>query len=377
MSLTQDIKEFGLDLGYNRVGITTADPFPEYAGRLQERGESYAWFLPDETRLANRLDPRHVWPEAKSIIVLVLDYFRTSFPPVFDGKVARLYTSGIYLSQKHRLNGARRQLFLDFLTQNKVQINPRATVPDRLAACRTGATTFGKNNFVFMDGAGSFVSPFCLVTDTDLEPDPPSMTVDCPPNCTACIDACPTKALYAPLRLNPQLCIAYATFMTQDNYIPGITSHIPPDIRELMGQWIHGCDICQNICPRNQKRMKANLPPNEWLETMATDFDLRKVLNLSDDFYNRRVKPIMHHYIREKKYFQRNAAIALGNTLDPAFIPDLAQAMTDPEPLVRAYAAWALGRIGGEKAKAVLGVVLQRETSDLTRKEIEIALTKC
>ncbi|MDP2918677.1 MAG: epoxyqueuosine reductase, partial [Dehalococcoidia bacterium] len=211
MSLKQDIKEFGLDLGYSRVGITTTDPFMEYAGRLRERGDSYAWFLPDEERLANRLNPKRVWPEAKSIIVLVLDYFRTSFPEIFDGKVARLYTSGIYLSQKHRLSGARRQLFIDFLALNKVQVNTRVFVPDRLASCRAGVTTFGKNNFAFLDGAGSFVSPICIVTDTELEPDSPTETVDCPPNCTACIDACPTRALYGPLKLDPQRCIAYAT----------------------------------------------------------------------------------------------------------------------------------------------------------------------
>ncbi|MDP2920169.1 MAG: HEAT repeat domain-containing protein, partial [Dehalococcoidia bacterium] len=213
--------------------------------------------------------------------------------------------------------------------------------------------------------------------DTELEPDSPTETVDCPPNCTACIDACPTRALYGPLKLDPQRCIAYATFMTQDNYVPGITSNISPEIREKMGQWIHGCDICQNVCPRNQKRLKANLPPNEYLENIAGDFDLRKILNPTDEYYAKRVKPVMYQYIREKKYLQRNAAIALGNTLDPAYVPDLAQAMADSEPLVRGYAAWALGRIGGAEARQVLEASPQKETDGSVRKEIETALTKC
>jgi epoxyqueuosine reductase len=82
----------------------------------------------------------------------------------------------------------------------------------------------------------------------------------------------------------------------------------------------------------------------------------------------------MYNYIREKKYFQRNAAIALGNTGDPAFIPDLAQAMQDSEELVRGYAAWALGKIGGSQAKQVLEASRARETSESAKKEINAAL---
>ena len=162
--------------------------------------------------------------------------------------------------------------------------------------------------------------------------------------------------------------------MAQDNYPGGVTSYIPPDIREKMGSWIHGCDICQEVCPRNQKRLKAKLPPNEFLVKAAQDFELTKLLNLSDEFYAKRVQPLMYNYIRDKKYFQRNAAIALGNTGDPAFIPDLAQAMQDPEELVRGYAAWALGKIGGGQARQVLEASLARETAKSARREIEAAL---
>jgi epoxyqueuosine reductase len=162
--------------------------------------------------------------------------------------------------------------------------------------------------------------------------------------------------------------------MTQDGYPAGTTSNISPEIRDKMGSWIHGCDICQEVCPRNQKRLKAKLPPNEFLVKIAEDFELIKLLNLTDEFYIKKVQPLMYNYIREKKYFQRNAAIALGNTGDPAYIPDLAQAMQDSEELVRGYAAWALGKIGGSQAKQILEASLARETADSARKEIEAAL---
>jgi epoxyqueuosine reductase len=107
---------------------------------------------------------------------------------------------------------------------------------------------------------------------------------------------------------------------------------------------------------------------------LAEDFELTKLLNLSDEFYTTTVQPLMYSYIREKKYFQGNAAIALGSTGDPAVIPDLAQAMQDSEELVRGYAAWALGKIGGSQAKEILKGGLRRETSELARREIEPAL---
>jgi epoxyqueuosine reductase len=161
--------------------------------------------------------------------------------------------------------------------------------------------------------------------------------------------------------------------MTQD--VPGFqASYIPPEIREKMGTWIHGCDVCQEVCPRNRRRLETKLLENEFLARVAQDFELTKLLNLTDEFYMKRVQPLMYNYIRKKKYFQRNAAIALGNIGDPVFVPELARAILDAESMVRGYSAWALGRIGGSQARQVLEEALPRETDDFARKEIQAAL---
>jgi epoxyqueuosine reductase len=174
--------------------------------------------------------------------------------------------------------------------------------------------------------------------------------------------------------MNPSRCIAFNTFTTQDGRTGGISSYIPPDIREKMGSWIHGCDICQEVCPRNEKKLKANLPPDEYLIKIAWDFDLIRLLKLSDEFFAKSVQPLMYNYISEKKYFQRNATIAMGNTGDTAFVPALGQAMQEAEGLVRSCAAWALGKIGGSRAKQILELSLTRETLEPAKKEIEAAL---
>ncbi len=374
MSLSEDIKDFGLDLGYNKVGITTADSFPSYIAELSSRYEMYAWYINGGYQPLKGADLKSAMPSARSIITVVLDVSVKSFPEKLVGKIGRLYQARAYLAPRHRINGARRQLLREFLEKAGCEVARRLTVPERLAAARSGVVTYGKNNFAFAEGIGSFISITAFVVDVGLDYDEPTLEVKCPPGCTACIDACPTGALYEPLKMDPRRCIAFNTFMTQDNYLEGVTSYILPEIREKMGTWIHGCDICQEVCPRNQKRLRAKLPQDEFLVRIAQDFELTRLLNLSDEFYATRVRPLTYNYIREKKYFQRNAAIALGNLGDPAFIPDLSQAIQDSEALVRGYAAWALSKIGGSRARQALEASLSRETDEAARKEIEAAL---
>ena len=374
MSLTEDIKDFALDLGYSKAGITAADAFPDYIAELKSRHEMYGWYIEGPFQPITGADPRSVMPLAKSIITLVYDASKESFPDKLVGKIGRLYQARCYLTPRHRINGARRQLMREFLEGDGCEVARRLVVPERLAAARAGVVTYGKNTFAFAEGIGSFILITAFVVDAELEYDEPTIEEKCPPKCTACIEACPTGALYEPLKMDPRLCIAFNTFMTQDDFPGGVTSYIPPEIREKMGTWIHGCDICQEVCPRNQRRLKAKLPQNEFLAKVAQDFELTKLLNLSDEFYTKRVQPLMYNYIREKKYFQRNAAIALGNMGDTAFIPDLAQAMQDSEEMVRGYAAWALGKIGGSQARQVLEASLARETAESARREIEAAL---
>jgi len=374
MSLTEDIKDYALDLGYSRAGVTSADGFPEYISEIKSRYEMYAWYVEGALQPLAGADPRTVVPSARSIVVAVYDAARESFPEKLVGKIGRLYLSRCYLTPRHRINGARRQLLREFLEKNGGEVAPRVAVPDRMSAARAGVVTYGNNTFAFAEGIGSFILITTFVVNLELDYDEPTVKTECPPKCTACIDACPTGALYEPLKMDPRRCIAYNCFMTQDNYLPGVTSYIPTDIREKMGTWIHGCDLCQEACPRNQKRLKAKLPENEFLSRIARDFNLAKLLNITDDFYARSVQPLMYNYIKEKKYFQRNAAIAIGNTRDPALVPDLARAMQGSEEMVRAYSAWALGKIGGSQARQVLETSLSRETDDFARKEIEAAL---
>ncbi|PIR20960.1 MAG: tRNA epoxyqueuosine(34) reductase QueG [Deltaproteobacteria bacterium CG11_big_fil_rev_8_21_14_0_20_47_16] len=153
--------------------------------------------------------------------------------------------------------------------------------------------------------------------------------------CTRCIDACPTRAIMAPYKLDPRKCISYLTIEHKGS--------IPLEMRPLMGNHIYGCDICQDVCPWNRfatptpeaafEPRKGNLNP-----------ELMPLMYMSDDEFRARFKNSPIKRIKRAR-FLRNVAVALGNSKDPAAIPALQHAVEDPEPLIREHAEWALQQV--------------------------------
>ena len=373
MSLTKDIKDFALDIGYSHVGITSADSFSDHIEEVRSRGAIYDFYTASPRQYLKGAQPKKTMPSARSIISMVWDYSQKAFPESLLGKIGRIYQARCYNAPHHRINGARYQLMVNFLEKTGCEIGRGIIVPERRTAARAGIITFGKNNFAYAKKNGSFILLSSVIVDKELEYDPPTHDIKCPGDCTACMDACPTGAIYEPLKLDPRRCIAFNAWMTQDGR-PCVTSYIPPEIREKFGTRVHGCDACQEACLRNSAKLKAKLPEDPFLVQLAGDFSLLKMLEMSDRFYEKTVRPIMYNYINEKKYFQRNAAIALGNIKNPDHIPYLDRAMEEPEEMVRGYSAWALGKIGGQTARTVLETRLKKENSNFVIAEINAAL---
>ena len=377
MALAEDIKAYALDIGYTHVGIAPADDFCGHAEEVDSRGDLYDFYIQDPRRFMDGALLQKALPWAKSIICLVWDYAQKAFPEELIGKIGRIYQARCYGPPAYRINGARYQLMVEFVQKTGCRVARNVVVPERRAAARAGAITFGKNNFAYAGGSGSFIVLSSIVVDKTLPYDNPTMKIHCSEDCTACMDACPTGAIYAPLKLNPRRCISFNNWWTQDGRPPNISSRIPHDIRKRIGTRVHGCDACQEACPRNQFRLKGGLPKDPFLENIAKGFSLTKMLQMPDEFFKKSVQPLMYNYIREKKYFQRNAAIALGNLGDPQNLPIISEALTVPHDTVRSHAAWALGRLGGHTAKKTLSAALQTEASAWVREEIEMALAHC
>jgi epoxyqueuosine reductase len=375
MSLHFIIKEKALELGFSAVGIASAEPFSIYAAELASRPEMYDWRnrLSETTSLRNinlprYADPRQVLPGVKSLIVVTDSYAGEDFPPSLTGKIGRCYLKGLF-SPEENISKKRRRAFKRFLQElgMKAVYGP---APARLAGSRAGITNYGKNCFAFAnEGAGksSFVVNEPYLVDRELPPDSPTFTLGCPEGCRKCLDSCPTGALYGELKMDPRRCIAYLS------YFHG--GEIPRELRPRMGTWVYGCDLCQEVCPRNQKWMGEAKPIDRDLAAREPDLALTALLTMSQSHYEERVWPRFYYIRKEnRRLWQRNAAVALGNEGDPESVPALITALEDPEALVRAHVSWALGRVGGGKARAALEKRRKTEPDARVRPEIEEAL---
>ena len=255
---------------------------------------------------------------------------------------------------------------------------------DRAAANRAGIGWFGKNTNILTPQLGSWVFLGQVITDLDLKPDAP-LQKSCG-TCVRCIDDCPTGAIVAPYVLDNARCISYLTI---ENRGP-----IPRDLRPLMGDWVFGCDICQDVCPVNRKARAADLPipfpanagqrgrvSNTSRGKGLAFLDLIELLEMSDDDFLARFAGTS--IMRAKRVgMQRNACVALGNRRESSAVPALSRVLVYGEPLVRRHAAWALGRIGGVAAGDALLRAARTEADEEVLEEIaaakeELALLDC
>ncbi len=375
MSLTQTIKEKALELGFVAVGVAAPEPFGLYAEELRERPAMYEWgkTLSQNTSLGDLdltrfIDPANSLPSVRSLIVVTDSYFDEDLPLSLAGKIGRCYLKGLFCPED-TIHRRRRREFKNFLRElgMKVLYGP---APARMAGARAGVTNYGKNGFAFANeaaGQSSWVVNEPYLVDRELEPDLPTLRVACPEKCRKCLEACPTGALYAPLKMDPRKCIAFLS------YFKG--GEIPWDLRAKMGTWVYGCDLCQEACPRNKEWLEKTKPMSPTLMEKAKHLQLTALLTMSQEQYTQEVWPRLH-YIRKdnRRLWQRNAAVALGNQGDPDTVPLLITAFQDPESIVRAHAAWALGRLGGNRARAALEKGRFAEENRNIREEIERAL---
>ena len=380
MTLTEKIKLKAMELGFADIGICPADEFTDYINVLKERSDYYDFYISRPMDPLKGASPRSVDPSARSVISLAWDFSNISFPENLTRIMGRAYMARCYAPPKDSVNGAMLHLFKKFLQENGCNVLKGIWIPDRAAAVRSGIATYGKNNFAYLRGGSSFCAFASVVVDVVLDYDAPAENLrPCPENCRLCQDACPTGALEAPGRLNPKKCIGYLNWFTQEGWLPPSpdgtpATHIPQNLRDSIGTRIHGCDACQEVCPRNKKALAQPKIRDRFLDHIAEKITLENILFMDVESYTAYIKPVMYNYIGDIKYFRRNAAIAMGNSGDEKYLPYLEKALSDEDPLIREYSAWAIGKIGGNTALNMLKDALLKERDDSVRKEMESIL---
>jgi epoxyqueuosine reductase len=261
--------------------------------------------------------------------------------------------------------------FRKFLQTNGVDSKVPFYLPHRLSAARAGLGTFG-NNCVFyarcVTRGSSFVFPIAVVVDAEYSPDEPDIAIGCPEWCrNACVAACPTRALKGGGKIDPRRCISFLTY-----YGDGLT---PIELREPMGMCVYGCDRCQNVCPRNIPWMAVEKPQNPRVLAKAANFDLSCLLHMDKPYFEKKIWPHMFYMAADDLWrWKMNAARAMGNSLNPAYVADLIRAFKEnSDERVKSMIVWALGRIGNKEAMAALEQFFQASTG-IVKEEIEQAL---
>jgi epoxyqueuosine reductase len=220
-----------------------------------------------------------------------------------------------------------------------------------------------KNTMLINKRMGSWFFLAALLLDVPLQYDEPFFGSHCG-TCTACLQACPTNAFVAPMVLDASRCISYLTIEHK--------SQIPVELRDSMGDWVFGCDVCQDVCPWNRKAAASDrtefAPTSDRNPLRLTD------LFFLDDSQFRQLFGKTPLWRPRRRGLVRNAAIALGNNPCPENLGALKRGLDDLEELIRGASAWALGRHEAKAAIPLLRARLAIETADEVRSEILVAL---
>jgi epoxyqueuosine reductase len=367
--LTQQLRERARALGFALVGACPAIE-PTGFSRLAEwldRG-----FAGEMGYLAARQGayehPRHVLEGVRSILMLGLAY-RTSEPQPVEkcqGRVSR-YAWGP--ADYHDLIHDRLKQLADELRRLVPAASVRGVVDtapllEREFAQLAGLGWIGKHTLLINKPAGSYFFLAALLTDVELSYDEPFAADHCG-TCRACLDACPTDAFPQPHVLDASRCISYLTIE--------LRGPIPDELRPGMGDWLFGCDVCQEVCPWNH-RAPESAEPGFHPAAATNPIDLVGLFELDDEGFRQRFRhtPLWRP---RRRGILRNAAIVLGNQRAEQALPALVRGLSDDEPVVRDAAAWALGQIGGRAAVAALESRLKIEADPDVRQAIARSLS--
>ena len=379
--LVNTMRQAATDAGFSQFGITPAVPITGYSDLVAWIDSGYAgemgYFANRQQAYAH---PNSVLEGTKSIIALAYPYDSAEAAPCSNGmgRIAKYIWSGV---DYHDIIHPKLKQLCKLITQQSPESKARGVVDpaplmEREIAQQAGLGWQGKNTLLLNKHQGSYFFLACILSNVELPCDETHNTEHCG-TCQACLDACPTDAFPTPGVLDASRCISYLTIEHR--------SPIPASLREGMGHWLFGCDICQEVCPWNRKPTReANRQHEQAAHTTEVDeakplrfdqLDLASLFELDDEQFRQRFRKTPLWRARRRGVL-RNAAIVLGNQKHRSSIPALRRGLEDPEALVRGASAWALGCIGDETAGPQLTLCLDHEQDPEVTEEITLALSK-
>jgi epoxyqueuosine reductase len=364
--LTTFVKAEALQLGFDLVGITGPEPpdhLEEFWRWLSQGRHGEMGYLATPRARQRREDPRKVLPECRSILVVGANYLPPGHGEGTTGVAA--YAVG---QDYHDVLPRRLENLLDSLeTYSGRSIVHRIytdTGPllERELAQRAGLGWIGKNTCLIHPRKGSYFFLAEVLLDVELVPDPPFVADHCG-SCTRCLEACPTQCILPDRTLQADRCISYLTIEVKGD--------IPIELRSAIGGWLFGCDVCQQVCPWNLRFAQPTADPAFQPLPWAQMAGLQDFCAWTRPPTGRNCGQPAEAAATRRAVAQRGGG---GRQQGTKPHPRIADLLEEPEPKVRAHAAWALGRIGGPTAREALQEAERAEQDAGVRAELLGAL---
>ncbi len=354
-------KQAAMSVGFDLAGIASVreEDFPELSAFSEwveagHAGEMKYMEKRSDSGHLRRASVKNAAPWAKSVIVCALNYnggrpYSNQVQDAERGWISRYAWGGkdYHDSVLARLRQVEAALHL-LGKQHSVEVESRCYVDtgpivERVYAKYAGIGWFGKNTCIINQKLGSWIFLGVILTSLEIAPDLPAP--DRCGSCTRCIDACPTQAFTAPGKLDARRCIAYLTIEKR--------GEIPLEFREAIGHHVFGCDICQDVCPWNNKAGNAPMTSAPEFQPQATLVhpELIWLAEMSEEDFRRtfRGSPV-----KRTKYagLRRNVAIAMGNSGNAAYIPVLEKMCAEGDQVVAEHARWAIKKLRSQSTSA-------------------------
>jgi epoxyqueuosine reductase len=365
------LKAKALELGFNLVGVARAAPSPmlnAYLRWIEAGMHGTMGYMARPDRVARRRDLRLILPGVRSLIIVGLDYRTGAVPEAILNDPARgRFAAYAWGQDYHDVLTPRLEMLAEWLAaisdqavQHRVYVDTGALV-ERGHAHEAGLGFIGKNTMLIHPRRGSHFFLGEILTDLEFDAyDRPGQATLCG-SCTRCLRACPTDAFPQPHVLDARRCISYLTIEHK--------GWIGRDLRPLMGNWVFGCDLCQDACPFQRfaplTRETAFYPPDPNRAVPA----LIDLLSLDEAAFKARYAGTPIDRIKRERLV-RNACVAAGNWGHTAAVEPLTRLLHDASPIIRGHAVWALGCILGTGVKMHLQTLKQRETDAQVLAEI-------
>jgi len=336
MGREQDIKDKAIGLGFSKCGMISVDSVKGYKERMDQRVAAFPQSAPMYYQFAYFADVRQKIPWARSLVVCVHEYGKYRIPETLKGRIGSAYLFDGRKDKNAEAYIATEEL-KRFIEGTGIRVGDgteHGVTSLRYAAEKAGLGKLRRNNFFYTEN-GSFNSIVVLATDAELELIEKNDLKDCPDDCDRCVKACPTGSLTAAYRMHPMRCVSFLTSIGGN-----MVDLVDNDLSKGIGNWVYGCDTCQNACPFNHGRPSGDIEfPG--VNKMSDKLSLEQIIDMDDEFYLNVIQP-KFWYVRPDNIWvwKVNALNAMKNDHQQKYEPYIKKCLNDGNDRISEMAKW-------------------------------------